>query len=269
MTFWVLYDHLGKLVLANLLCSMVLVFPGWMALNALLSEDAAIRLLMGLPLMIVTLGVLAPVGAAGIAYMAKVLIETRDGSLADFWTGIRRFWGRAICIGLLFTLITCSLATSVWFYAHTLGQSLSWLGYGVSGLAAWCLIFELLVSLLVIPALVQKNGRLIETVKLASLLVLDNPLFAAGLAGQILALSALLIIPPVFFLLYGAMVVVLASSAYEMLARKYAAIEMQHTAEVQGVTATTARAKTAAVVDDAQDDYLNRGFRDFLFPWKG
>jgi len=55
---------------------------------------------------------------------------------------------------------------------------------------------------------------------------------------------------PVFFGLYGALCVVLSSCAYEMLHRKYAAGE-------------------AAPRKDEDDDYLNRGFRDFLFPWKG
>lgn len=260
MAFWVLYDHLGKLVLANLCWSLAVAFPGSLAV-ALLSVGARVGLLVGVALLIVTAGVVAPVGAAGLAYMAKVLIETRDGAFSDFWIGIRKYWGRAAGIGLLFVVVTSSLVTSVWFYAHVLGRSLSWLGYGISGLAAWCLVLELLTSLLAIPTLVQKGGRLLETIKLAGLLVLDNPFFVAGLAGQVLALTVLLIIPPIFFLLYGAAVMVLISSAYEMLARKYTAIELSREAGETG--------QRAVPPDDSQDDYLNRGFRDFLFPWKG
>jgi len=268
MAFWVFYDHLGKLVFINLLWSLAILFPGWLALSALLSENPLARLVVGAPLAILTVGVIVPIGAAGLAHLTKSLIETRDGTVSDFWVGVRRYWGRAAGLGLLFTLATCSLATSVWFYAQTLGKSVSWLGYGISGLAAWCLILELLVSLLAIPALVQKNSGLVETVKLAGLLVLDNPLFVAGLAGQILALSAMIILPPVFFLAYGSVVVVLATSAYEMLARKYAAIDARKLAESAGTPLPMA-GKAEQIKEDAQDDYLNRGFRDFLFPWKG
>ena len=52
---------------------------------------------------------------------------------------------------------------------------------------------------------------------------------------------------PLFIFIYGGAVLVLLSSAYELLSRKY-----DHIAS-----------------NDAADDYLNRGLRDFLFPWKG
>jgi hypothetical protein len=56
---------------------------------------------------------------------------------------------------------------------------------------------------------------------------------------------------PLFFLGYGVVLMAIVSSAYELLARTYAARD------------------GAPPVDDAHDDYLNRGFRDLIFPWKG
>jgi hypothetical protein len=62
---------------------------------------------------------------------------------------------------------------------------------------------------------------------------------------------------------------VLATSAYEMLARKYAALEAHQAAEAAGAVPAAALSKADQIREDAKDDYLNRGFRDFLFPWKG
>ncbi|MDX9973114.1 MAG: hypothetical protein RBU21_09000, partial [FCB group bacterium] len=126
---------------------------------------------------------------------------------------------------------------------------LPWLGFGLSALAAWALVFALLTALMVVPALVQKKERALATVKLAAALVLANPFFALGLAVQVLGFTLVaVVVTPLLPLLYGSVVVVLVSSAYEMLARKYAA---------------------PGAPPDEDDDYLNRGFRDFLFPWKG
>jgi uncharacterized membrane protein YesL len=158
----------------------------------------------------------------------------------------------------------------VWFYADKLRDIAPWLGYAISALALWCLVLLALTYILAVPALVQKNARVAEALKLATMLVLDNPIFCVGLGIQFFALAGLSLIPVFFLLFSGAATAVLASSAYEMLARKYAAIQEDRT----GVSASARpihviSRKGVLVFDDANDDYLNRGLRDALFPWKG
>lgn len=244
MAFWVTYDHVGKLILANIVWFLGVAVPaaaGWAALGV----SPAVALL----LFAVSLGVVHPALTVGIAHMVKTLIETRDGSLGDMFRGIRLYGRRAAAIGLLYLLGIVSLTTSMWFYAAKLRDSLPWLGFGLSALAAWALVFALLTALMVVPALVQKKAGALATVKLAAALVLANPFFALGLAAQVLGFTVVSVVfTPLVPLLYGSAVVVLITSAYEMLARKYAADEAP---------------------SDEDDDYLNRGFRDFLFPWKG
>jgi uncharacterized membrane protein YesL len=171
-------------------------------------------------------------------------------------------------VGFAYLAALTSLAVSVWFYAAKLQDTAPWLGYTVSALALWCLIFVGLTSLLVMPALVQKRTTVAATLKLTALLVLDNPVFCIGLAIQFLVLAGLSILPPVLVFFSGSLGVVLGSSAYEMLARKYAAA--RQAAPVTGVQGNLGRitVKPAFDRDDEDDDYLNRGFRDFLFPWK-
>lgn len=271
MAFWVTYDHLGKLMLANLIWSVLFLVPVVLDVTAFATRDPGIILAIGVPLTILTLGVILPVTLAGMAHLAKELIETRDGSLTDFFKGMRLYGRRAVGIGLIYMFAVSSLATSVWFYSAKLGSSVPWLGYAISALALWCLLFVLLMAMLVIPALVQKKTGVFATLKLTALLVMDNPLFCIGLAIQFIVLAGFSMIIPVLVFLSCAVSMVLASSAYEMLARKYArkaqdqAPDTAHEGfRIRGVTR-----EGAAILEDEHDDYLNRGLRDFMFPWKG
>ncbi|MEA3365769.1 MAG: hypothetical protein U9Q79_09040 [Candidatus Hydrogenedentes bacterium] len=261
MAFWITYDHLGKFLLIGLIWSLALLLPGWIAFVGLSNDDPAIRTLIGAPATAFAFGIVLPIPSVGLAHMVKVLIDERDGSVSDFFRGIRQHALRAVAIGILFVFAVASLATSTWFYAAKLGETAPLLGYAISGLALWCLLFAALIAMFVLPALVQKKGGIWETLRLAALLVLDNPLFSLGLAFQVLVLTALcLAIFPLFIFIYGPGVAALTGSAYEMLARKYAA---------KAAETGTVPANQPLYPPDEEDDYLNRGFRDFLFPWKG
>ncbi len=272
MAFWITYDHLGKLLVANLLSVLVLLFPGSVAYAALATGAPGLALVIGAPMLVLVFGLLGPMLAAGMAYMIKEFIDTRDGSLRTFFCGIRRYAWRAARLGALFVGLVCCLGTSAWFYASRLGVSLPWLGFTLSALALWCLAFVGLSALYVIPALVQKEAGVWATAKLSALLVLDNPLFTIGLGLYWVFLAGLALMPPLLLLFSLAPQVVLLSSAYEMLARKYALAEAAASVAAAGAAdggEGTGPGEIMGILKDEDDDYLNRGFRDFLFPWKG
>lgn len=271
MAFWVLYDHLGKLVLANLIWAAAVLAPGLIGWAALTSGQRPIALVIGAPAMVLACGVMLPVITAGLAHMIKGLIETQDGSVLDLFSGIRLYGLRALGIGLFYGVACSSLIVSVWFYATKLRDTAPWIGYTISALALWCLAFAGLMAMLVMPALVQKKAPVFATLRLAALLVLDNPLFCIGLALQFMVLIGLSLMPPVLLLLSGSAATVLGSSAYEMLARKYAALSKSGVALDDHATGSLRAISRKSAIDfgDEHDDYLNRGFRDFLFPWKG
>lgn len=260
MTFWVAYDHMGKLLLANLACAAVLALPLYFAASAGLSRDPAVVFGAGLPMLVLAAGVLGPLLGAGLASMVRELIDTRDGTLGAFFAGIRRHGRRAVCLGLAYTLAAAALGASAWFYPAKLGASAPILGYALGALAVWALLLLLFSSVYALPVLVHREMGLAATVKLCGLLVLDNPLFTLGVAVHWAMLATLSLFPPVFFFVAISLGVVLSLSAYEILARKYAA------REAHGPGRLPVR---AIDFGDARDDYLNRGFRDFLFPWKG
>lgn len=258
MAFWVLYDHLGKLMVANFVWAVSIALPGSVAASALLYGEPEIQFWIGAPAAIMTAGIVLPVMSAGLAQMMKVLIDRKDGSLTDFLDGIRLYWWKASCVGLAYAGAAICLGTSMWFYATKLQASAPFAGYCVSAIAFWCLAFVIMSAQFALPALVQKRERVGATLKLAALLVFDNPGLTIGMAFQIAVLTALAApLWPLFFVIYGAAVVALVSSAYELMARKYA----------------VAAANSEGAVDrpprDEDDDYLNRGVRDVFFPWKG
>ena len=296
MAFWVMYDHLGKLVFVNILWAIAVIVPGVVAFVAILSGEVALALYIGLPLLIGIAGVVVPVGFAGFAYMVKILIEKRDGSIHDFFSGIRQYGFRAIGLGLIQGMSMVCLLVSIWFYAAKLHDTVPWLGYILSGIAVWIAFFAGLMAMYSIPALIQKKSGTWATLKLAALLVLDNPGFTVALAVQfavllIFTLSPVIVflVPPellalmrllasvglfVLVLFSGALAMVLAMSAYEVLARQYMQVEKAlaeagHTGAPVNRRLIMSKVRAAFEAEAAQDDYLNRGFRDFLFPWKG
>jgi len=269
MAFWVSYDHLGKLILANLVWALTFLVPAMFGITAFMSREPALIVLIGVPALLLVFGVIMPVTTSGLAYLVKELIDTRDGSFGDMFRGMQLYGRRAIGLGFFYLFAVSCLTSSVWFYAAKLHDTAPWLGYMLSALALWCLVFVGLMGMLVMPALVQKKAGVFATLKLTAALVLDNPMFSLGLAVQFVVVASLSMIVPVLVLFSGSFAVVLASSAYEMLARKYAAT--QETPETPGKATHPIRptSRQAAHIEDEQDDYLNRGFRDFMFPWKG
>lgn len=260
MAFWVCYDHLGKLVVVNVCCFLFALLPVLAAYGALVWAPPAAAVLMAGAGLVLLVALVLPLCAAGLAAMMKELIETRDGSVTSFWRGMRRFGLRAAGIGALLTLAEVVLWVSVWFYATQFGPKNAIVGYGLSAVALWTAVFVCFLSLLVMPALVQKDGGVLATLKLAALLVLDNPLLVLGLAFGLMPLALACAAPPVVLLFSLAPMMAVVSSGYEMLSRRYAALEAF---QEQGVTGNV-----RIDFGDEEDDYLNRGFRDMVFPWK-
>lgn len=253
MAFWVLHDHLGKLIVANLMWAAAVALP-LSAAGAITSGGAATGVLLGAATLLIAFGAIVPIVSAGMAYMIKVFIDRGDGSLNDWVEGMRLYWRRAIAIGFAYVLLGVCLSTSAWFYATRLQSSFPLLGYTLSALAVWGLAYTGVAGLFVLPALVQKRSSAIASIRLAGLLVLANPGFCMGVAGQVFLLTVLaLAVPPIAVLVYASAVFTVSSCAYEVLARKYAESNM-----AQGQTSGR---------PDAEDDYLNRGIRDLFFPW--
>ena len=170
MSFWIVYDHLGKFLLLGLLWSMGLLLPGWLAVVSLFSGERSTVLFVAIPSAIFTVGIALPVMSTGLAHLVKTIIDKRDGSLRDFFDGVRQYAVRAIATGLIVSTILVGLATSSFFYAAHLKESVPWLGYLLSGVAVWGFVFVIVLALYIPSAIVQKKAGVRETLKLAAIL---------------------------------------------------------------------------------------------------
>ncbi len=266
MAFWVAYDHLGKLILANLVSTALCALPFIAVMLAAPGLSDAVFL--GVLLAAGTVAFLAWFSCAvALAWMVRGLIETRDGSVGAFFTGLRGFALRGVALGLCYLLAGACLLSSVWFYASRVGGAYPVVGYGLSAVALWAGVFLGLTALAAPPAMVHRNLGPFAAIRLAALLAVDNPLFFAGVALHSALIAAVAAVVPVLLACFAmAPLVVLQCAAYEMLARRYAAVEA---ARASGALAPGCRRPVRVDFDDANDDYLNRGFRDMLFPWKG
>jgi hypothetical protein len=262
MSFWVVYDHLGKLLLVNIFAAIMLAAPVVAASAVLARNSQGYALIFAALLCVVPISVFLPLIQAGLVWMIKVLIEKHDGGVALFFVGMKRFGPRAAAIALLYLLLSACLLSSAWFYGIRMGARVPLVGYGLSAIALWTQFFLLMTAPLALPALIHKDQGVFATMKLAALLTLDNPFMALGLLAHITVLTLLAIMPPVFVFCSVAPIAALQGSAYELLSRKYAAIQAHKESGKDG--------KEKLVIDfgDDDDEYLCRGFRDLLFPWK-
>ena len=252
MAFWIFHDHLGLLLIVNFIWAIGVAAPIAIALPPLFAGDFALAFVVGAPALYIALFLLNPVIGVGIAQLVKTFIDTRDGTISDFFNGIRCYGLRAALFGLCYAIATTALVTSTWFYASKLQSTVPFVGYAISALALWCLSMLGLMSLFALPALVQRKTGVFTTIRLTALLALANPLLALGIALQCIMLFIVTaILLPLFFFGFGAAIVCIQSAAYELLSRKYAAKD-----------------NPAVIADDPNDDYLNRGLRDLFFPWK-
>ena len=259
MAFWVSYDHLGKLLVVNLASSVLCALP--VAAAAAVVPHLSGRVFLGCLLAACAALFMAGFSCAvALAWMVRSLIETRDGSVGMFFAGLCRFGLRGAALGLCYLFAGSCLLSSVWFYAARVGLEHPVTGYGLSAVALWAAVLLLLTVPAAVPAMVHKRLGPFGAVRLAVLLVAGNPLYFAGVGVYSALMAAVAVLVLVLLLCFAlAPLTVLHCAAYEMLARRYAAVEA---ARVSG-------APVRVDFDDANDDYLNRGFRDLLFPWKG
>jgi len=251
MAFWVAYDHLGRLIVANLAILPPLVLVATSA-QMVTAPPTIVLHAVGILAFAAGLGC-AAAAAAGMAAMLRTAIETRDTTLAEFVNGVRAFGLRAALLTLGLLTVAAMLVVSVYFYAFRAPEALGIAGFGLAAGALWALLFLALAGQWAIPALVQKRGSIRDALRISILLVLDNPFYSLSVALVGGALAAAAVAPPFLIVFSLAPVMVVQMCAYERLARKYE----DNLPPVGG-----------PVFGDGRDDYLNRGIRDLVFPWK-
>lgn len=189
---WETYDHIGLLVLANLL---------W--------------ILLSIPV------VTAPAAAAGLFHLARRLSRSEPIGLSSFFTGFRSHFWPAFKVGVAELAALLVLWVNIDFYSHLRGGA-TIPGMVLAAAMIWLAVLFALMHVHIFPMLAAGETSLRQLLRKSLLLVLDNPAFTIGLALQSISLSVLCLVTGAgLVLLSGSLSAVLLTSGHRSLLTKY------------------------------------------------
>lgn len=190
--FWLTYDHLGLMLLANLM---------W----------------LGLSLGIVT----APAASAGLAALAAKIAAGEDVSLRDLFRGFREHFVPALKVGLFDAAVVLVLWVNVDFYSHLSGRG-ALPGFVLAGLLVWAAGFWLLLHVHLYPLIIDGERGLLKLLRTAALLTLDNLAFTIGAALQSFMLIMLCVVSGIGIIaIMSTLLSLHDATAHRELLRKY------------------------------------------------
>ena len=191
-SIWSTYDHIGLLVLANLL---------WVALCLPVAT--------------------APAATAGLFHLARQIARGKDVSLRDFFVGFRGRFFPAFKVGLVDLAALLVLWVNIDFYSHMRGGAVI-PGMILAAAMVWVAAFFLLMHVHLHPLLAGGESSLRQLLRKSALLTLDNLAFTIGIAFQALSLSVLCVVTGAGLVLINASAeAVLLTVGHRELLRKY------------------------------------------------
>jgi uncharacterized membrane protein YesL len=189
---WSSYDHLGLVVLANLL---------WLALL--------------IPV------VTAPAATAGLFHLGRKIADHEAVGIRDFFEGFRRHFSPALRAGALSLLLAVVLWVNIDFYSH-LGGRAAVPGTLLAAVMVWIALFLLLIHAHLFPLIVSGERSTRQAFRKAALLTLDNPGYTIGLTVQAISVAALCVLTGAGLILaLGSLLAVLLSTGHRELLKKY------------------------------------------------
>jgi uncharacterized membrane protein YesL len=189
---WETYDHIGLLVLANLL---------WIVLS--------------LPI------VTAPAATAGLFHIAARIDRGDDASLHHFFAGFRLRFVPALKLGIVDLAALLVLWVNIDFYSHLRGVG-TLPGMILAAAMVWLGAFYFLMHAHLYPLLTEGETSLRQLLRKSALLTLDNLAFTVGITFQSLSLSILCVVTGAgLVLINGSLVAVLLTAGHRELRGKY------------------------------------------------
>jgi uncharacterized membrane protein YesL len=189
---WCVYDHLGLLIVLNLI---------WLALLV--------------PV------VTAPAATAALFDTARRMAHRESVGVRQYFRSFRSLFLPALFVGLFSGVIGFLLWLGIDFYSH-LGGTMRYPGFLLAALLVWLGVLVALLHAHLLPVLTHGERRLLPVLRTAALLTLDNLAFTVGILVQTLALTALCILTGAgLFLVAGSLQAVLLTSGHRELLRKY------------------------------------------------
>ena len=246
MWFWVTYDHLGRLLILNFACALPIAM--------LLGLGMTLPGPLGHVLTFVAFAIAMPGALAALGAVARALVEHHEAPFSLFFDALWRYGTRGAMLGAAAGVVVLVSLVGIYYYLVVVASPAPWYVYPLAAVCAWVGAFTGVASAFALAALSQKRAGILAAIRTGVLLVADNPVFCVVITLHLAGIAVCALSMPLFLLFSLAPMATLLAAAYEMLARKYAA------PIVDG--------KRQLTFDDDADDYLNRGMRDFFFPWK-
>lgn len=134
-----------------------------------------------------------------------------------FFTGFKKFYGRALTYGLVMAAFTLILVTSWWYYWHN--QTLFPLVIAL--FQTYFYVFVNLAFMYTVPILVSEDCSILTSFHRSLQLFLGNGLYSAGAALQIVTVGALLLVTVISapLLLTGTVAVFLLNTYENLVAQ--------------------------------------------------
>ncbi len=276
--FWDYYDHLGRLILGNIIAFLVLVPPLYIcfvyldAVLGSLSRQAAV-----LTLFVAIVVVLPPFAAFWFSafghFGGRVSLE-KDPRLGEFLMGLRRRFLKMWCFFLLLLGALALLWLNVWFYVGGgfFPDGLRIVAYLLAGVCFWLSLLVGIAAIPVIPALARTDLPVMAAWRFGLLCLLRYP---GVLIGVFVFLCSLWVIG--FFLrlagifLFGfAGTALLFNSTYDVLVAFEAGREK---AAKGGAPRPRTWREIREAESESDEERMNRvryerTLRDVLRPWE-
>lgn len=277
--FWDQYDHLGRLLAANVVLFMVTMVAVVYTLAALsyLGEGAppGFRALAIAVALVVVPPVLLALWFGSVSHFAGYVSDEKDPGFRVFMAGLARRFFRAWRFFATVCVLFALLGINIWFYTLSgrLQGTLLYVGFALAGICFW-LIVMLLISLLAsIPVLFRQQRGIFQTIKVGFIALLKYP---GLMIGSFAFLASLWIIGVAIkfagVLLFGFTgTAMLMNSLYDVITELEAAQE--DAAKETGDSRPRSWKELRAMEKEGEEDRMKkaryeRTLRDVLKPWE-
>lgn len=206
------YDAIGVVILANVVWCLVVLLP---ILAVGILRVSSPYFVVGS--LVLTLLLIGP-ATSGVHFMMNRLANGGETVIADFRQGFTRFFARGALLVLLNVLVAVILVVDLIWVLNSSHLAVRLL----AGVFVYFIAFWLLVVQYVFPFLVEQNIGVIQVMKRAVLVAVDNLLVSALLAGAVVFLGVFSILTTApFLLLFVSLAALIQNFALVETLRKY------------------------------------------------
>lgn len=237
--FWLFYDHLGGVVLYNLLWSLINIpyaFVGYLVLQAGLSAGTWPSL-GGIVLALIATFFSPP--ALVVYWVSASWVRRREVDLRGTWSLFKSQFVRAQLLQLILAVVSAALILNAAFYVDFSGL----FGLFLAALMGWLLVATGAIGLYCLPILVTQDAGVWQTLRQSTLLAVTHP--GGSLMGGI------------FFLLFIALGAV---SGIGFFCGLFAAWSLWFNAYLRGVL--------MEYTGESWEEDEERSLREMIRPWE-